>query len=683
MKSYEEKENEESVMKKICRYIFCIILGLAFTTCTPLEGSIDTVMDLAAGEVEITIYHTGQYNWIQKGTSVKFHASLSGDGKSSIDFTWSLTGQTAPGTWIDSEGKLTVDINEPVGNSLNITGTSVLYPTKSATYYNLNVIGSPLYIQITGGPASTLSPLDNETTTTFTVQVSGFLNSTDANNNVWLIIEDVSGLAFNGTEGSPSGTTRNYTVTVTYNGTEAFYTGSRDIWINGLSNIPDNYSYTGGAKTTTVTIYDGLAATTDRSIRVNQNNITAFNTFANTEAGLTRHYLVTEPITLGTPIGGSNWTPIGSSSYPFTGTFDGGNHAISNLAIAGSSLSDQGFFSVIGTGAIVKNVILSNANVSGLFMVGGVAGINNRGTIQNCSYSGTVTGIGDHANYIGGLVGSNTHGIVEKCYNTGNISGRAQVGGVVGDNDGGTVRYSYNTGSITGEGYVGGVVGTGTGTGLVEYCYNTGNISATETNISCVGGVAGQIVNAVIKDCYNTGGVTGSGSYVGGVGGRFKNSTIQNCYNIGSVIGRFMLGGVIGGPDGVETKMVLNCITMNNSITGTIGAGINYGRIIGEIYGVYLSNNYGRSDMVFYENPGIAATFPGYTSPGSLNDNHGKDIDVTYTAPGNNWWTNSANWNTTDGSAWNFDTVWEWNNSTGLPILRNMPEAANQYHTKP
>ncbi|MCC8156696.1 MAG: hypothetical protein LIO54_05420 [Oscillospiraceae bacterium] len=85
------------------------------------------------------------------------------------------------------------------------------------------------------------------------------------------------------------------------------------------------------------------------------------------------------------------WTPIGtSSSYPFSGTFDGNDYTVSGLYIndTSSSASRQGLFGY--NGGTVKNVTVSG-NVTGNYSVGGVVGTNTGtvGSVTNCYYLNT------------------------------------------------------------------------------------------------------------------------------------------------------------------------------------------------------------------------------------------------------------------------------------------------------
>ncbi|MBO7650839.1 MAG: hypothetical protein J6S79_08860 [Lachnospiraceae bacterium] len=290
---------------------------------------------------------------------------------------------------------------------------------------------------------------------------------------------------------------------------------------------------------------------------------------------------------------GSPWTPIGSSSAPFTGVLDGNGHKILNLTV--DSEGDYvGLFGYIEgvkdengnlIGGTVQNVALEGGSIKGNNYVGGVVGHNeggivsncyntgkvegrsnvggvvgwNSGTVSNCYNAGDVSGSGSVVYDVGGVVGWN-YGTVSDCYNTGAVTGSCSVGGVVGWNER-TVSNCYNTGKVKGDIDVGGVAGYNIG--IVSNCYNPGVVSGGEID---VGGVAGYNIGTV-SNCYNTGDVTGSGNNVGGVAGDNYQGTVSNCYNTGAVVGSNTVGGVAG--DNYQGT-VSNCY-YNESI-GQIGA---------------------------------------------------------------------------------------------------------------
>lgn len=95
------------------------------------------------------------------------------------------------------------------------------------------------------------------------------------------------------------------------------------------------------------------------------------------------------------------WTPVGNGILAvkdfFAGTFDGCGHTISGLNVQ-SSTANQGLF------AAINQATIRSLNVSGVVScgtknyIGGIVGKVQAGTIENCSFSGSVTG-----GYTGGI----------------------------------------------------------------------------------------------------------------------------------------------------------------------------------------------------------------------------------------------------------------------------------------
>lgn len=146
------------------------------------------------------------------------------------------------------------------------------------------------------------------------------------------------------------------------------------------------------------------------------------------------------------------WTPISTTAHPFVGTFNGGDHIISNLNVnlAGSETGNvAGLFGQIGDGGVVKNVNISGGLIVLISLtgegepssaVGSIAGYNN-GTIVGCSNSALVSG-GNWTNAIvGGIAGENgSKGVIQNCYNLGEVyTGEAykgkKIGGIAGENN--------------------------------------------------------------------------------------------------------------------------------------------------------------------------------------------------------------------------------------------------------
>ena len=227
-----------------------------------------------------------------------------------------------------------------------------------------------------------------------------------------------------------------------------------------------------------------------------------------------------------------DWTPMGTDSLPFRGSYDGGGNVISNLKITGNDNYRGLFGKVNAAGSLIRNVRLSGVSISGSTYVGGVVGMLEGGTVQNCCVWG---------------------------------------------------------GYITAISYAGGIVGINASSAVVQNCYVSGPISITSTtDLSSAGGVAGENWGTV-QNCYATAKV--SSNAAGGVVG-FNNGLIAYCYATGAVVGANPYPGA-GGVAGMNSSWgkIRNCIALNRSVLAS-GSGI--GRVVGENYGT-LTNNYARS----------------------------------------------------------------------------------------
>ncbi|AZL54674.1 filamentous hemagglutinin N-terminal domain-containing protein [Aliarcobacter skirrowii] len=167
-------------------------------------------------------------------------------------------------------------------------------------------------------------------------------------------------------------------------------------------------------------------------------------------ANKTKNYALGADITLS---GNNNWTPIGDNTNKFTGNFDGLGHTISNLHI-NNTLNFQGVFGYTSNSTI-KNIGVTNANVTGNQIVGILVGYASNTNIKNSFSSGQVTGTNWDA---GGLVGL-SNGEIKNSYSLTNVKGTTYVGGLIGRGTSATIINSYASGSVTGNEYVGGLAG--------------------------------------------------------------------------------------------------------------------------------------------------------------------------------------------------------------------------------
>ena len=271
------------------------------------------------------------------------------------------------------------------------------------------------------------------------------------------------------------------------------------------------------------------------------------------------------------------WTPIGTSTNPFKGVFDGNGKTISNYSITAMDDNGSGLFGVIDGDAnsnfmqlsdvvsedgtfsttnisenkytcVVKNLNVSNAavtadgkkyvspvigaasnayianiNVTGTTMTvwkygAGIVAKLNKGVVNNCTAAATFTGSGEgYGGHIAGIiaeVGENAPFVVMKCTNSANI----------------TASYGHN----------GGICALVPGdSAVIVNCTNNGTISVN--NAHNAAGIAGQALNGYFINCTNNGAISGSvrAGETNGFGGIVSygpyNGMFYNCRNTGNI----------------------------------------------------------------------------------------------------------------------------------------------------
>jgi len=324
---------------------------------------------------------------------------------------------------------------------------------------------------ITLTPATTVRTLTPiATDNTISITQSGIVNAS----NPILVNVDSNSFGVTGTQLSITGTSG--TLTISYNGTTA-------VTQTTAVNIPITVSENGNYVLTnqpviSVIIIDGIVVA--RAIPISTTaHLTAFNTYANTANGRSRHYKLEQNVTAS-----GNWTAIGNNTNRFTGSFNGQGFAISNLTVNSTS-AYQGMFGCIGTDGSVRNLGLDNVNIKG-------------------------------GNYTGGIAGASYGSAIENCYTAGSVQGSNYTGGIAGD--GYSIRNSYSVCSVTGNNYTGGIIGlfNHTSNAVLENCFSRGTVYGA----NYVGGIAGANDLNTIRNCVAVNlNIDGTGSSVGRIVG--------------------------------------------------------------------------------------------------------------------------------------------------------------------
>lgn len=204
---------------------------------------------------------------------------------------------------------------------------------------------------------------------------------------------------------------------------------------------------------------------------------------------LSAHYKLGADIDLG----GEAFTPIGNTKAAFTGSLDGGGHAVRNLKV-----SSGGYAGLFGyaDGAAFKNLRIEDAEVKST---------------------------GD---YVGALVGWLSSGTIFDCYVSGVVTGKDNVGGFAGQmtGRGSKLQECCVEGVVTGNSYVGGF--TGQLSGSIVDGYVRGSVMSI-SNHNYTGGIAGYSQSAAIKNCYVSAKVSSNGQ---GLTYASSSTTILNSF---------------------------------------------------------------------------------------------------------------------------------------------------------
>ena len=154
---------------------------------------------------------------------------------------------------------------------------------------------------------------------------------------------------------------------------------------------------------------------------------------------------------------GVSFTPLPD----FTGSLDGQGHVIRNLTFNNAN-QDQAALFATTHGATIKNLGIEGANIVGNANAAAFVGRAYGGTIQSCYVASSYIEGRDHVGSIAGdmNVNDNVGVTISDCLSDAKLKTRSyQVGGLVGVTNGGTIQNCYFSGTIDGKDqWTGGVI---------------------------------------------------------------------------------------------------------------------------------------------------------------------------------------------------------------------------------
>ena len=205
------------------------------------------------------------------------------------------------------------------------------------------------------------------------------------------------------------------------------------------------------------------------------------------------------------------WTPIGTKSNSFRGTFDGNGYKIDNLFI-NRAKSYQGLFGYAGQ-SVIKNIGVENVDITGASILGTTGGLVGYGVSVYINNSYLIGNVNNTKGASGGLIGQGTLGTeIQNSFFKGNVTGRNAVGGLAGIlSYQAWISNSYATATISSTSKAGGLIGSANTSISVQNCYSISNI----IDASIKGGIIGSAENLTVDTSYfvdKSGNLNGIGS---------------------------------------------------------------------------------------------------------------------------------------------------------------------------
>ena len=226
------------------------------------------------------------------------------------------------------------------------------------------------------------------------------------------------------------------------------------------------------------------------------------------------------------------WTPIGTETHKFTGTFIGTGFEIKGLYIDNANLANAGLFGYIASPAKLEGITLDGAAVTGKSDVGTIAGAAFTGTAQNCTVKGKITVKGNYK--VGGMFGggyvklsnckveAEAGSTVTGIYKDDNLEGD-NVGGLIGFRGEGNIKTegcSVSGVTVAGTRKVGGLIGSAYADNTVENC--------SVSNVSLACNAPYDYAKGTAKNQLCVGGLVGIYHKSGDNGGSLSNCTVEN-----------------------------------------------------------------------------------------------------------------------------------------------------------
>ena len=247
--------------------------------------------------------------------------------------------------------------------------------------------------------------------------------------------------------------------------------------------------------------------------------------------------------------------------------------------------------------------ISNSGKVNGTSYLGGIIGYFNYSkeavlSAYNLTNTGDVAGTESHIGGLFGYVNGKDSSTISNCSVKANISGLYLVGGLIGKSERVLLADSTNEGStVTATGFI--IEGESTNVylgGYVGYAYKvSGCVNTVDINYTSLGNFVGGIVGIAtseLHNCTNNASITSASGNVGGIAGRLtaapKNTNFSNLVNNGAVKGNNWVGGIAGSI--YQNVNYCHWVTVNVNTVNNSG-NIEGNDTVGGIFGYVNLNN--------------------------------------------------------------------------------------------
>lgn len=374
-----------------------------------------------------------------------------------------LSDGAANATTVNLSFENTAEAGVKVGDTLNVS-----YASQTTTATVIGVDGTTVHVRVNVNP----NTLSSATKFTFSGTAAGSV----IYRNLYTTHVPTSGTAANAD-------TTWYDVYLAEDSTETEFV---------IATTADLYGF--ASLVTAGTLFEGKTAYLCADLTVNTNTPANPN-LAASWTGYTPQY---------------SWTPIGTNTNQFKGTFDGEGHSITGLYLNranGTTLATNGYaamFACTAASCKIMDFKLLNSCFMGWKLIGGISG-GGGGTFEGIYTDAYVLSTGTSAERVGGIIGNATQvTTIKESEVAGTIVADVQqAGGFIGAVDGNISTLQ----DVRFTGYVHVARKTGSGFG------NTGGLCGFVTGAS-----ASKTSRLVANNCLILGTITYESSVTGGVG---------------------------------------------------------------------------------------------------------------------------------------------------------------------